>query len=235
MPELQFVGTRVTGTVAGADIAETNWKLYKSFNTKARNRLGKVSNEAFTADPDEVDVDQTTGTKLAYVASNLHAENFDDYCMSDAAKGLVAFTADDEAHLAKIFGGIFDDNEPVTNAKYFKAYIEQWERDTNKKNDTLNAKLRDKYKGMLLRDCPEEDPADLEEAEEEYFGKIIEIEYKKKKDGGYSKGYYIQTAQILDDGSNDNTEDALRLYPIDASLAGLILPRDNPSFTFRVA
>jgi len=235
-PELQFVGTMVTGCVAGADMAETNWKLYKSINTKARNRLGKVQSNAFTAD--DGDFDQTTGTKLAYVAANLHVGAYDDYCESDTRKTLAAFTISDEAELIKLFGPIVSGNVLQLGTTYYKNFLEEWEKDTKKKNDNLYARLRDKYLKMILREAPED--ADDDESDDDdgpapelYHGIVIEIEFKKKKDGAYQKGYYVKTAHILTDGGTEATLMGTRIYPVNESLVGLILAEDNPLYTFR--
>ena len=72
------------------------------------------------------------------------------------------------------------------------------------------------------------------DGDEEFIGLIAGIEYKKKKEGNLPKGYYLRATRILD-GKVDESEAGTRLYAIDAALASLILPGDNPSFTFRSA
>ncbi|KAJ1451402.1 hypothetical protein M885DRAFT_569989 [Pelagophyceae sp. CCMP2097] len=63
-----------------------------------------------------------------------------------------------------------------------------------------------------------------------YHGIVIEIEFKKKKDGAYQKGYYVKTARV---GDTDATSTGTRIYAIKEALMGLIPPKDNPRYVFR--
>ncbi|KAJ1450081.1 hypothetical protein M885DRAFT_571736 [Pelagophyceae sp. CCMP2097] len=92
------------------------------------------------------------------------------------------------------------------------------------------------YLKMELREAPEEEDDDEADDDDDpapeppYHGIVIEIEFKKKKDGAYQEGYYVKTARV---GDTDATSTGTRIYAIDEALMGLILPKDNPRYVFR--
>ena len=74
------IGQGGTSKPCGSGAAERNWKLYKNIVTKKRNRMGELKVDTYADDAeDEMEIDQTTGTKLAFVSANLHCKKFDDY------------------------------------------------------------------------------------------------------------------------------------------------------------
>jgi hypothetical protein len=90
--------------------------------------------------------------------------------------------------------------------------------------DDMNAKLRHKYIGMLVRE-PADDDGEDEMVEADYVGRVVDIEFKAKNQGVYKKGYYAKTEEM--------DEVPGRLYVINASLHDMIKIADNDGFIFQ--
>ncbi|KAJ1456417.1 hypothetical protein M885DRAFT_564046 [Pelagophyceae sp. CCMP2097] len=102
--------------------------------------------------------------------------------------------------------------------------------------DPVHGHIFLEYLKMELREALEEDEDDETDDDDDpapeppYHGTVIEIEFKKKKDGAYQKGYYVKTARV---GDTDATSTGTRIYAINEALTGLILPKDNPRYILR--
>ena len=120
----------------------------------------------------------------------------------------------------------------TSGAKYFKNYLEDNEPQKNKSGD-YEAFARGKYMGMVLYDAADSAGDDDDESEADYKGEIVGIHFQSKREGGYPKGYYLQTARVLSDGKLDNSEDGKRIYTIsEATHTELILAVHNEEWTF---
>ena len=250
VPLVQRGATQSVGHPCGADAAERNWKLYKSTVTKARSNMGKVSHKTFKDDAEldddgeEFDSSQTTGTKMTYASGNMHSENFDDFNLSDAARELQKFDCTDMAFLDKIFdpapAGLAPaptaDATPRDERQVFRNYIETWESDVRKKDDALQAKLRDKYLGIRVH-LTEDNDADDDDDDEEMVDKIVEvvgIHWQPKRDQNFDKkGYYLEARVVKDDGRLDDSYDGKEIFGNDCH--DIIHEVENPKRRFEFA
>ena len=229
------IGQRVTSKPCGSGAAERNWKLYKGIVTKKRNRMGELKVDTYADDAeDEMEIDQTTGTKLAFVSANLHCKKFDDY-MSQPAKERVKFDATDMAFLEQLCSDAFKDDD--TEKVDFNNWLEEWESSklVKKKKEELEVRLRQKYIGIRLHDQEDADSDDDDDEGLDEVRQIVGIEFQSRKpmnvQGKWKKGYKLVTALVMDGGKLDESQKALLPYEINEVAHELITDEVNPKHT----
>jgi hypothetical protein len=200
-------------------------ETYKEIVTKKRNRAGNLKLKAYADDAeDEMDTTSTTGTKLTFVASNMHCEDFEHDEFNDG-KELRKFDVGDMAFLdVQLLGlaGSAESDDAEDTRKEFVNRIEAFEDNVKKKNDELLVKLREKYVGVRMHDVDPGESDDSQDSGYDEIRQVTNVEYQKRVKG-QQQGYYVHTALVKEDGKGlDTSAESGERYFINEGLHQLL-------------
>ena len=183
-------------------------------------------------DDHDIETNQTTGTKLAFVSANLHCKQFQEH-MSEATKERVEFDATDITFLEDLCSGAFKNHGK--DKVDFSNWLEDWERNVKKKNEELMVRLRAKYISVRMHDHEDGDSDDSDDEGYDEVREINGIEFQSRKPKGFqgrwAKGYKLVTALVVDGGKLDDSKEALVPYEINEEIHNLITKAVNPTRT----